>query len=134
MVPKADSDTEINSLKSGEVSMIFPQAFAGITDALNDPNIKFTPGYGTNYEDLYFQQSIGVLQGPDLPQGLLDVGRPRPDPEDHLRADLPGRQAAAVRPVGPHGRQVVRQHPVRRQLRPGRRREAAHGQRLEEGL
>ena len=56
MVPKADSDTEINSLKSGEVGMIFPQAFAGITDALNDPNIKFTPGYGTNYEGLYFQQ------------------------------------------------------------------------------
>ena len=57
MVPKADSDTEINSLKSGEVGMIFPQAFAGITDALNDPNIKYTPGYGTNYEGLYFQQS-----------------------------------------------------------------------------
>ena len=60
MVPKADSDTEINSLKSGEVDFIFPQAFAGITDALNDPNIKYTPGYGTNYEGLYFQQSNGV--------------------------------------------------------------------------
>jgi peptide/nickel transport system substrate-binding protein len=59
MVPKADSDTEINSLKSGEVGMIFPQAFAGITDALNDPNIKYTPGYGTNYEALYFEQSKG---------------------------------------------------------------------------
>ena len=108
MVPKADSDTEINSLKSGEVDIIFPQAFAGITDALNDPNIKYTPGYGTNYEGLYFQQSTGRLQGPDLPPGLLDVGRPRPDPEDHLRPDLPGLQAAAVRPVGPDGRQVVR--------------------------
>jgi peptide/nickel transport system substrate-binding protein len=64
MVPKADSDTEVNSLKSGEVSMIFPQAFAGITDALNDPNIKYTPGYGTNYEDLYFQQTIGVFKDP----------------------------------------------------------------------
>ena len=64
MVPKADSDTEVNSLKSGEVGMIFPQAFAGITDALNDPNIKYTPGYGTNYEDLYFQQSIGVFKDP----------------------------------------------------------------------
>ena len=50
MVPKADSDTEINSLKSGETDFIFPQAFAGITDALKDPNIKSTPGYGTNYE------------------------------------------------------------------------------------
>jgi peptide/nickel transport system substrate-binding protein len=64
MVPKADSDTEINSLKSGEVSMIFPQAFAGITDALNDPNIKYTPGYGTNYEGLYFQQLNGPFKDP----------------------------------------------------------------------
>jgi peptide/nickel transport system substrate-binding protein len=64
MVPKADSDTEINSLKSGEVAMIFPQAFAGITDALNDPNIKYTPGYGTNYEDLWLQQATGPFSDP----------------------------------------------------------------------
>ena len=57
MVPKADSDTEIASLVSGESDFIFPQAYAGITDALNDPNIKSTPGYGTNYEGLYFQQA-----------------------------------------------------------------------------
>lgn len=56
MVPKADSDTEIASLVSGESDFIFPQAYAGITDALNDPNIKSTPGYGTNYEGLYFQE------------------------------------------------------------------------------
>ena len=56
MVPKADSDTEIASLVSGESDFIFPQAYAGISDALNDPNIKSTPGYGTNYEGLYFQE------------------------------------------------------------------------------
>jgi peptide/nickel transport system substrate-binding protein len=56
MVPKADSDTEIASLVSGESDFIFPQAYAGIKDALNDPNIKSTPGYGTNYEGLYFQE------------------------------------------------------------------------------
>jgi peptide/nickel transport system substrate-binding protein len=56
MVPKADSDTEIASLVAGESDFIFPQAYAGITDALNDPNIKSTPGYGTNYEGLYFQE------------------------------------------------------------------------------
>jgi peptide/nickel transport system substrate-binding protein len=59
-VPKTDSDTELASLKSGEVGMIFPQAYAGLSDALKDPNIKYTPGYGTNYEGLYFQQ----LKGP----------------------------------------------------------------------
>jgi peptide/nickel transport system substrate-binding protein len=56
MVPKADSDTEIASLVSGESDFIFPQAYAGIADALADPNIKSTPGYGTNYEGLYFQE------------------------------------------------------------------------------
>jgi peptide/nickel transport system substrate-binding protein len=56
MVPKADSDTEIASLVAGESDFIFPQAYAGITDALADPNIKTTPGYGTNYEGLYFQE------------------------------------------------------------------------------
>jgi len=70
MVPKTDSDTEINSLKSGEVGMIFPQAFSGISDALNDPNIKYTPGYGTNYESLYFQQSIGVFKDPIFRQAF----------------------------------------------------------------
>jgi peptide/nickel transport system substrate-binding protein len=59
MVPKADSDTEVASLLSGESEMIFPQAFSGLTDALNDPNIEFAPGYGTNYEGLYFQQNDG---------------------------------------------------------------------------
>ena len=44
MVPKADTDTEIASLVSGESDFIFPQAYAGITDALNDPNIKYDPG------------------------------------------------------------------------------------------
>ena len=58
MVPKADTDTEIASLVSGESDFIFPQAYAGITDALNDPNIKSTPGYGTNYEGLYFQEGV----------------------------------------------------------------------------
>ncbi len=58
MVPKADSDTEIASLVAGESDFIFPQAYAGITDALNNPNISSTPGYGTNYEGLYFQQDL----------------------------------------------------------------------------
>ena len=56
--PRPTDDTEIASLVSGESDFIFPQAYAGITDALNDPNIKSTPGYGTNYEGLYFQQGV----------------------------------------------------------------------------
>lgn len=60
MVPKADSDTEVASLKSGESDFIFPQAFSGIREALNDPNIKFQPGFGTNYENLWFSQKEGL--------------------------------------------------------------------------
>jgi len=70
LVPKADSETEINSLKSGEVSFIFPQAFSGITDALNDPNIKYTPGYGVNYEAWWFQQKTGPFSDPVFRQAF----------------------------------------------------------------
>ena len=70
MVPKADSDTEINSLKSGETDFIFPQAFAGIADALKDPNIKYTPGYGTNYEVWAFQQKTGPFADNDYRQAF----------------------------------------------------------------
>lgn len=66
MVPKADQDTEVASLLSGESEMIFPQAFSGLSDALNDPNIEFTPGYGTNYEGLYFQQDSGPFADDDF--------------------------------------------------------------------
>lgn len=59
IVPKEDQDTEINSLLSGESGFIFPQAFSGITDVLDDPNIEYTPGYGTNYEGLYMMSDPG---------------------------------------------------------------------------
>jgi peptide/nickel transport system substrate-binding protein len=70
MVPQADSDTEILSLTSGAVDFIFPQAFSGITEALADPSIKYTPGYGTNYEGLYFQQYDGPFADDAFRQGF----------------------------------------------------------------
>jgi peptide/nickel transport system substrate-binding protein len=70
MVPKADADTEINSLKSGESDFIFPQAFAGITEALDDPSIEFEPGYGTSYEGLYFQQLDGPFADDAFREGF----------------------------------------------------------------
>jgi peptide/nickel transport system substrate-binding protein len=54
-VPRTE-DGGIAALGAGEVDFIFPQAFAGITDALAADNIQFVPGYGTQYEGLYFQQ------------------------------------------------------------------------------
>jgi peptide/nickel transport system substrate-binding protein len=70
MLPKADADTEINSLLSGEVDFIFPQAFSGITEALEDPNVEFEPGYGTNYEGLYFQQRDGPFADDAFREGF----------------------------------------------------------------
>ena len=70
MVPKADTDTELASLKAGEVDFIFPQAANGITEALTDPNIKYTPGYGTNYEGLWFQQQTGPFSDAAFRQGF----------------------------------------------------------------
>jgi peptide/nickel transport system substrate-binding protein len=71
MVPKEDSDTEIASLLSGESDFIFPQAYAGITEALDDPNVSFVPGYGTNYEGLYFQQLDGPFADDDYRQAFF---------------------------------------------------------------
>jgi len=66
MVPRTDTQTELNSLKSAEVDFIFPQAAAGVTDTLKDPNIKYTPGYGLQYEGLYFQQDTGPFKDADF--------------------------------------------------------------------
>jgi peptide/nickel transport system substrate-binding protein len=62
-VPRVE-DGGITSLQAGEVDFIFPQAFAGITDALAGENIRFEPGYGTNYEGLYFRQGGDVAEFP----------------------------------------------------------------------
>lgn len=65
-VPRDDS-----SLMSGEVDFIFPQAFAGLTDTLDgDSNISYTPGYGTNYEGLYFQQNDGPFADDAFREGF----------------------------------------------------------------
>ena len=62
MVPRDET-----ALLSGEVDFIFPQGFAGLTDTLDsDPNISYTPGYGTNYEGLYFQQNDGPFADDDF--------------------------------------------------------------------
>jgi len=53
MVPKLDSDTEIASLKAGEVDFIYPQYSAGTAAALQDPNIKTKIVFGGDYEAIY---------------------------------------------------------------------------------
>ncbi len=62
MVPRDET-----ALLSGEVDFIFPEGVAGLTDTLaSDPNIASTPGYGTTYEGLYFQQNDGPFADDDF--------------------------------------------------------------------
>lgn len=55
MVPFADFDTQSAAILAGEVDFIYPQFFAGITDALSDPNITNKVEFGGDYEGFYFQ-------------------------------------------------------------------------------
>ncbi len=70
-VPEEDSDTEVNALLSGQVDAIFPQPSAGIDQRLNDPNLKFTFGLGTQYENLWIQQKTGPFSDPILRQAFV---------------------------------------------------------------
>ncbi|MCX6531724.1 MAG: ABC transporter substrate-binding protein [Actinobacteria bacterium] len=66
MVPKADSDTEIASIKAGEVDFVYPQFFAGIEEAIAQDNIAKKLEYGGDYEGFYFQQKCGPFADPNF--------------------------------------------------------------------
>ena len=55
MVPFADFDTQSAAILAGEVDFIYPQFFAGITEALSDANIASKVEFGGDYEGFYFQ-------------------------------------------------------------------------------
>ncbi len=55
MVPFADGDTQNAALLAGEVDFIYPQFYAGITQALADPNVTNAVEFGGDYEAFYFQ-------------------------------------------------------------------------------
>ena len=59
-VPQTDTDTEIASIKAGQVDYIYPQFGDTLGTALQDPNIELDIQSGGDYEALYFQQ----LEGP----------------------------------------------------------------------
>lgn len=64
MVPKADSDTEIASIKAGEVDFIYPQYYGGITEAVKQDNISSSVQFGGDYEAFYFNQKCGPFADP----------------------------------------------------------------------
>ena len=59
MVPKADSDTEIASIKAGDVDFIYPQYYQGIEEAVAQDNISSSVQFGGDYEAFYFNQKCG---------------------------------------------------------------------------
>ncbi len=64
MVPKADSDTEIASIKAGEVDFIYPQYYGGITEAVAQDDITSKVTFGGDYEAFYFNQKCGPFADP----------------------------------------------------------------------
>lgn len=64
MVPKADSDTQIASIKAGEVDFIYPQYYGGITEAVAQDNIASSVQFGGDYEAFYFNQKCGPFADP----------------------------------------------------------------------
>ena len=67
MTPLADSDTEIAAIRAGEVDFIYPQFFTGIEEALADPNITVSIGFGGDFEGFYFQQHGRPVRRPGVP-------------------------------------------------------------------
>jgi ABC-type transport system substrate-binding protein len=61
IVPAEDGTT---LLKSGAVDFIFPQAYTGIDEELNDPNVAFDSALGGSFEALYFMQVDDDRAGP----------------------------------------------------------------------
>ena len=109
MVPRVE-DGGIAALGAGEVDFIFPQAFAGITDALGADNIDFVPGYGTNYEGLYFQQ--GEQRNGPFADDVFREAFSKSIDRDLILANIydpifPGSALAPVWALGPDHRSLV---------------------------
>ena len=55
--PLADTDTELNAIKAGEVFAAYPQPSPGIKDKLNDPSTKLDFGASVSYEGFWMDQA-----------------------------------------------------------------------------
>jgi peptide/nickel transport system substrate-binding protein len=61
-VPQSDTDTEIASLKSGQVDYAYPQISTALGTALAGSTSKIDVASGGDYEGLYFQQLNGPFK------------------------------------------------------------------------
>jgi peptide/nickel transport system substrate-binding protein len=73
MVPQTDQDTEVASIKAGQVDYIYPQFGDALGNAIKgDSNIKVDIQTGAQYEGIYFQVKDGPLADPIFRQALSE--------------------------------------------------------------
>jgi len=72
MVPQTDQDTELASIKSGQVDYIYPQFTDSLSSAIDDPKIKKDIQNGGDYEALYFNVKEGPLADATFRQALSE--------------------------------------------------------------
>ena len=90
MVPKADSDTELASIKSGEVDFIFPQAFAGTTGRADRPEHQVRPGVRHQLRGAVLPAETAARSPTTRSVRASPTSIDREArPEEHLRPDLP---------------------------------------------
>jgi peptide/nickel transport system substrate-binding protein len=65
-VPQTDSDTEIASLKAGQVDYAYPQISTALGDSMKGTTNKIDVASGGDYEALYFQQLKGPFADKDF--------------------------------------------------------------------
>jgi peptide/nickel transport system substrate-binding protein len=71
-IPQTDQDTEIASIKSGQVDYIYPQFSDALGTALKDPSIKLDIQSGGDYEAMYFQIKDGPFSDPVYRQAFSE--------------------------------------------------------------
>lgn len=70
MVPKVE--TQVPALKAGEVDFIYPQFYDGLTAELEDPNVKLSVGFGSQFESLYFNLGVDGKDKEGNPRAFAD--------------------------------------------------------------
>jgi ABC-type oligopeptide transport system substrate-binding subunit len=124
MVPKADQETEINSLLAGETDFIYPQYSPETADAVaGDPNIKVGIVFGGDYEGLYFQQHDGPFADPIYRQAFAQSIDMEAFFQQIYAPIVPNAEPLTCGPIVPDH---LREH-----LRSRRRQAAPHRQRLD---
>ena len=112
IVPQTDTDTEIASIKAGQVDYIYPQFGDTLGTALQDPNIELEHRERRRLRGAVLPAARGPVRRPGVPRGVLQVDRPpgavRPDLRPDLRVGRRRGRTAELRsdrpgPVLPRG-------------------------------